>query len=61
MIPLVGLPARHTALRSGIEPAIKEAIGSSPFIGGPWVAEFEAAFAETETANLNFSRRRRGQ
>ena len=61
MIPLVGLPARHTALQSGIEPAIKEVISNSAFISGPWVAGFKAAFAETETANLNFSRRLRRQ
>ena len=44
-IPFLDLKAHHEPLRAEIEAAINRVIDANAFAGGPFVAEFEAAFA----------------
>lgn len=44
-IPLIDLLAQHRTIQADIDAAIRSVIEQTSFIGGPFVAEFEAAFA----------------
>jgi dTDP-4-amino-4,6-dideoxygalactose transaminase len=45
-VPFLDLRAHHEPLRQEIQAAIQQVIDSSAFAGGPFVAKFEADFAE---------------
>lgn len=45
-VPLLDLKAQYATIRAEIEPVIKEVIESQYFIGGPKIAELEAATAK---------------
>ncbi|MBV8141673.1 MAG: DegT/DnrJ/EryC1/StrS family aminotransferase [Verrucomicrobia bacterium] len=45
-VPYLDLKSQHASLRDEIEEAIREVIDASAFAGGPFVARFEAEFAE---------------
>ncbi|MFM7052818.1 MAG: DegT/DnrJ/EryC1/StrS family aminotransferase [Planctomycetota bacterium] len=45
-VPLLDLKAQYATIRSEIEPVVKEVIESQYFIGGPKIAELEAATAK---------------
>jgi dTDP-4-amino-4,6-dideoxygalactose transaminase len=44
-VPLLDLKAQYATIRAEIEPVVKEVIESQYFIGGPKIAELEAATA----------------
>jgi dTDP-4-amino-4,6-dideoxygalactose transaminase len=45
-VPLLDLKAQYATIRAEIEPVVKEVIESQYFIGGPKIAELEAATAK---------------
>ena len=45
-VPLLDLKAQYATIRSEIEPVVREVIESQYFIGGPKIAELEAATAK---------------
>ena len=45
-IPLVDLKAQYNSIKDEIDAAIEQVIAKTAFIGGPFVKEFEEAFAK---------------
>ena len=45
MIPLVDLAAQHADVASAVEAGFRDVLQSTGFVGGPWVSDFEQAFA----------------